>query len=50
MLTRRSLKHLDFLCDIMGECFRKRFEWDGIVPVGLKYLSNGEVVKEKICV
>ena len=44
------LKHLDFLCDTMGECFRKRFNWQGVVPVGLKYFNCGELVKEKICV
>lgn len=44
------LEHLDFLCDTMGECFRKRFNWTGVVPVGLKYFNGGELVKEKICV
>lgn len=44
------LEHLDLLCDTMGECFRKRFNWQGVVPVGLKYFNCGELVKEKICV
>lgn len=45
-----SLKHLDLLCDTMGECFRKRFDWSGVVPVGLKYFLDGDLVSEKICV
>ena len=44
------VEHLNLLCDTMGECFRKRFNWDGIVPVGLKYIDNGNIVSEKICV
>lgn len=44
------LEHLDFLCDTMGDCFRKRFNWNSIVPVGLKYLHDGKVMEDKICV
>jgi len=42
---------LNLLCDTMGNCFRNRFGWEGVVPVGLKYLSgSGGVVEEKMCV
>lgn len=44
------VKHLNLLCDTMGECFRERFDWEGIVPVGLKWVDNGNIVSAKICV
>lgn len=45
------LEYMDFLCDTMGECFRKRFNYDGVVPVGIKWKNDKfEVVEEKICV
>ncbi|MNQ38154.1 hypothetical protein D3C85_517180 [compost metagenome] len=43
-------QYMDLLCDTMGDMFRKRFnvEWD--VPVGVKYKDNGETVELKISV
>ena len=43
-------EYMDFLCDTMGDCFRKRFSVDGVVPVGVKWKTNGFVNEEKICV
>lgn len=43
-------EYMDFLCDTMGDCFRKRFGVDGVVPVGVKWKTNGVVNEEKICV
>ncbi|MNY35143.1 hypothetical protein D3C86_1695290 [compost metagenome] len=46
-----QLEHLDTLCDTMGECFRKRFSYDGVVPVGIKWKDDSfNLIKEKICV
>lgn len=45
------IEHMDFLCDTMGDCFRKRFGYDGVVPVGVKWKNESSVVtEEKICV
>ncbi len=45
-----KMKHLDILCKAMGDCFRKRFEVDTIVPVGVKWREDSIVNEEKICV
>lgn len=45
-----QFKYMDFLCETMGDCFRKRFNHEGIVPVGVKWKECGEVIEEKICV
>lgn len=46
-----QIEHMDFLCDVMGECFRKRFNHDGVVPVGIKWKNEKQgLVEEKICV
>lgn len=45
-----KMEHMDLLCDTMGDCFRKRFETSGVVPVGVKWKINGLVNEEKICV
>ncbi|WP_373033391.1 hypothetical protein [Sulfurovum sp.] len=45
-----KMEHMDLLCDTMGDCFRKRFETNGVVPVGVKWKINGLVNEEKICV
>lgn len=39
---------LDLLLDTMGDKFRERFEWDGTVPVGVKFFDNGELVDYRI--
>lgn len=43
-------KHLDILCSAMGDCFRKRFGVDWLVPVGISWKENGVKIEEKICV
>lgn len=45
-----SLDKMNFLCDVMGDCFRKRFGVDYIVPVGIKWKDTGTTNEEKICV
>lgn len=46
-----QFEHMDLLCDLMGQCFRERFNHDGVVPVGIKWKNDKfEVVEEKICV
>lgn len=45
-----KMKDLDILCKTMGNCFRKRFGVDTLVPVGVKWKENGVVNEEKICV
>jgi len=44
------MDQMNFLCDVMGDCFRKRFGVDYIVPVGIKWKDNGVTNEEKICV
>lgn len=44
------LDKLNVLCDTMGDCFRGRFNWTGVVPVGVKYIEGGAVIEQKICV
>lgn len=41
---------LDLLCEAMGECFRKRFNIDSGVPVGVKWKDDGKVFEDKIVV
>lgn len=45
-----KMQHLDILCKAMGDCFRKRFNVDTLVPVGIKWRENSIVNEEKICV
>lgn len=45
-----QLKHMDFLCETMGNCFRERFNHKGIVPVGIKWKENHNLMEEKVCV
>lgn len=42
------LDNLDLLLDTMGDKFRERFDWDGTVPVGVKFFDNGELVDYRI--
>lgn len=43
-------QYMDMLCDVMGDKFRKRFNVDWDVPIGVKYRENGETVELKISV
>lgn len=43
-------KHMDFLMDTMGKCFRERFNHDGLIPIGVKYLENDRVTEQKVLV
>lgn len=43
-------KHADFLSKTMGDCFRKRFEVDYLVPVSLSWKEDGQTIEEKLSV
>lgn len=45
-----KMQHLDILCKAMGDCFRKRFKVDTLVPVGIKWREDTVANEEKICV
>ncbi len=45
-----QFKHMDLLCDTMGDCFRKRFNVTYPVPVGVKWRENGVVIERKLSV
>lgn len=38
-------KDLDFLCSVMGNNFRKRFNVDSPVPMTIKYVEDGDLVR-----
>lgn len=42
-----QMKHMDMLCDAMGDCFRKRFGVNDPVPVGIKWKDDLDNVIEK---
>ena len=44
------LKHLNLLCEVMADSFRKLFDKSAIVPLGIKYFDNGVLVDEKVIV
>lgn len=43
-------EHCGLLADTMGDCFRKRFGVDSLVPVGITWKDNGEFSEEKVLV
>lgn len=45
-----QLRHADLLSKTMGDCFRKRFNVDWMVPVGLSWKENGKTIEDKIIV
>ncbi len=45
-----QMKYMNILCETMGDCFRKRFGVEWVVPVGVSYKDNGTKQEEKICV
>lgn len=45
-----QLRHADLLSKTMGDCFRKRFNVDWMVPVGLSWKEDGKTIEDKIIV
>lgn len=45
-----QLRHADLLSKTMGDCFRRRFNVDWMVPVGLSWKENGKTIEDKIIV
>ena len=45
-----QLRYADLLSKTMGDCFRKRFNVDWMVPVGLSWKENGKTIEDKIIV
>lgn len=43
-----TIDNLDFLCNTMGKCFRKRFEVNVGVPMSVKFKKNGEITSYSI--